>query len=71
LAVIIVFCTLALAALLGGCTHNDAAAVASAGTNGTPVSVGSDGMSEVVITASRPAATPIVLSAADSGVTGK
>jgi len=63
--------TLALTALLGGCSHNDAAAVASAGTDDTPVSVATDGLPEVVITASRPRVKPIVLSAKDSNVTGK
>jgi hypothetical protein len=71
LAGITVFCTLALTALLGGCTHNDAAAVASAGTDASPVSVAPDGLPEVVITASRPTVKPIVLSAKDSSVTGK
>jgi len=76
LAGITVFCTFAVASLLGGCTHNDAAAVASAGTAETTLSVSSDnmasdGMAEVVVTATRPTARPIVLSAKDSGVTGK
>ena len=68
---ITVFCTIGVVSLLGGCTHNDAAAVTSAGTAGTPVSVGTDGMAEVVITASRPRTRAIVLSAKESGVTGK
>jgi hypothetical protein len=63
--------TLALTALLGGCSHNDAAVVASTGTDDTPVSVSPDGLPEVVITASRPTVKPIVLSAKDSNVTGK
>ena len=71
LAGITVFCTIGVVSLLGGCTHNDAAAVTSAGTAGTPVSVGTDGMAEVVITASRPRTRAIVLSAKESGVTGK
>ena len=71
LAGITVFCTFVLTALLGGCTHNDTAAVTSAGTAGTPVSVAPDGMAEVVITASRPGTRAIVLSAKESGVTGK
>jgi hypothetical protein len=76
LAGITVFCTFVVASLLGGCTHNDAAGVASAGTAETTVSgssdnMDSDGMFEVVVTATRPTTTPIVLSAKDSGVTGK
>jgi hypothetical protein len=71
LAGITVFCTFALASLLGGCTHHDAAAVTSAGTAGTPVSVAPDGMAEVVITASRPTTREILLSARESGVAGK
>jgi hypothetical protein len=71
LAGITVFCTFAVVSLLGGCSHNDAAAVTNAGTAGTPVSVTSDGMAEVVITASRPPTRKIVLSARESGVTGK
>jgi hypothetical protein len=64
-------CTLSLTALLGGCTHNDAVAVASAGTDAAGVSVAADGMPEVIITAARPTAKPILLSAKDSSVTGK
>jgi hypothetical protein len=71
LAGITVFFTLVVTSLLGGCTHNDAAAVTSAGTAGTPLSVANDGMAEVVITASRPRTRQIVLSARESGVTGK
>jgi hypothetical protein len=71
LAGITAFCTLVLTSLLGGCTHNDAPAVTSVGTDGTPVSVASDGLPEVVVTASRPAARPIVLSARDSSAAGK
>ena len=78
LAGITVFCTFVVTSLLGGCTHNGAAAVASAGTAGTPrpvesnpVSVAPDGMAEVVVIASRPKTGAIVLSAKDAGVTGK
>ena len=46
---------LALSVLLGACTHHEAAATASNKTDTTQVTVGSDGMSEVVIRASRPA----------------
>jgi hypothetical protein len=52
---------LALSVLLGACTHHEAASTASNKTD-TQVTVGSDGMSEVVIRAPRPAARPIVLS---------
>ena len=54
---------LALSVLLGACTQHEAASTASNKTDMTQVSVGSDGMAEVVIRASRPAGTrPIVLS---------
>lgn len=53
---------LALSVLLGACTHHEAATTASNKTDTTQVTVGSDGMSEVVIRASRPADKPIVLS---------
>ena len=53
---------LALSVLLGACTHHDAGATASNKTDISQVTVGSDGMSEVVIRAQRPAAQPIVLS---------
>jgi hypothetical protein len=53
---------LALSVMLGACTHQDAASTASNKTDMTQVTVGPDGMSEVVIRAQRPAALPIVLS---------
>ena len=54
---------LALSVLLGACTRHEAASTASNKTDMTQVSVGSDGMTEVVIRASRPTGTkPIVLS---------
>jgi ABC-type uncharacterized transport system auxiliary subunit len=53
---------LALSVMLGACTHQDAASTASNKTDITQVTVGADGMSEVVIRAQRPAAQPIVLS---------
>ena len=53
---------LALSVLLGACTHHEAASTASNKTDMTQVTVGSDGMSEVVIRASRPGTRPIVLS---------
>ena len=53
---------LALSVQLGACTHHEAAATASNKTDTTQVTVGSDGMSEVVIRAPRPANRPIVLS---------
>ena len=53
---------LALSVLLGACTQHEAASTASNKTDMTQVTVGSDGMSEVVIRASRPANRPIVLS---------
>ena len=65
------FFTLALAALLSGCTHQDAPAATRADTDVTPLSVASDGLPEVVIVAQRPTAKEIVLSARDSGIAGK
>jgi hypothetical protein len=65
------FFTLALVALLSGCTHRDATAATSAGTDVTQLSVTSDGLPEVVVIAHRPTAKEIVLSARDSGVAGK
>jgi hypothetical protein len=53
---------LALSVLFGACTHHEAASTASNKTDMTQVTVGSDGMSEVVIRAPRLAAKPIVLS---------
>jgi hypothetical protein len=54
---------LALSVLLGACTQHEAASTASIKTDMTQVSVGSDGMPQVIIRASRPAgARPIVLS---------
>ena len=53
---------LALAVLLGACTQHEAATTASNKTDMTQVTVGSDGMYEVVIRAARPADRPIVLS---------
>jgi hypothetical protein len=53
---------LALSVLLGACTHHEAASTARNKTDMTQPTVGSDGMSEVVIRATRPAASPIVLS---------
>ena len=53
---------LALSVLLGACTQHEAASTASNKTDMTQVTVDSDGMSEVVIRAPRPAARPIVLS---------
>ena len=53
---------LVLSVLLGACTHHEAASTASNKTDMTQVTVGSDGMSEVVIRAPRPTARPIVLS---------
>jgi hypothetical protein len=53
---------LALSMLLGACTHHEAASTASNKTDMTQVSVGTDGMTEVIVTAQRPAARPIVLS---------
>jgi hypothetical protein len=67
----IVFCTLALASLVGGCTHNDAGSATSAEAGVAQVSVAPDGMPEVIISAPRPVAKPIVLSEGDSGSTGK
>ena len=55
-------CGLALSVLLGACTHHEAASTASNKSDMTQVTVGSDGMSEVVIRAARPAARPLVLS---------
>jgi hypothetical protein len=65
------FFTLALVSLLGGCTHQDATATRSAGTDVTQMSVTSDGLPEVVVVAHRPTAKEIVLSARDSGIAGK
>jgi hypothetical protein len=53
---------LALSVLLGACTQHEAASTASNKTDMTPVIVDSDGMSEVVIRAPRPAVRPIALS---------
>jgi len=53
---------LALSVLLGACTQHEAASTASNKTDMTQVTVGPDGMPEVVIRAARPAARPIVLS---------
>ena len=53
---------LALSVLLGACTQHGAASTASNKTDMTQVTVDSDGMSEVVIRASRPATRPLVLS---------
>ena len=53
---------LALSVLLGACTQHEAASTASNKTDMTQVSVDSDGMTEVVIRAARPADRPIVLS---------
>jgi hypothetical protein len=58
---------LALTVLLGGCTRHEAASSASNKTDMTPVTVASDGLPEVVITAQRPAARPIVLSQSATG----
>jgi hypothetical protein len=60
---------LALSVLLGACTQHEAASTASNKTDMTQVTVGSDGMSEVVIRAPRPAAQPIVLSQRKSAST--
>jgi hypothetical protein len=65
------FFTLALVALLGGCTHQNATAATRAETNVTQMSVTSDGLPEVVVVAHRPTAKEIVLSARDSGIAGK
>jgi len=68
---IIAFFTLATVALLSGCTHQEATAATSPGTDVTQLSVTSDGLPEVVVSAHRPTAQEIVLSARDSGVAGK
>jgi hypothetical protein len=65
------FFTLATIAFLSGCTHQEATAATSAGTDVTQLSVTSDGLPEVVVVAHRPTAKEIVLSARDSGVAGK
>lgn len=65
------FFTLVTVALLSGCTHQEATAAASAGTDVTQMSVTSDGLPEVVVVAHRPTAQEIMLSARDSGIAGK
>ncbi len=65
------FFTLAVASLLGGCTHQEATAATSAAADVTRLSVESDELPEVVVIAHRPTAREIMLSERDSGIAGK